>query len=144
MAQPKILTILLVEDDEGHAMLVQMNLRDAGLNNPIKHIDNGRVALEYVKQMQTQGKTTPMVVLLDINLPEVDGFTVLEQLKSDPTTRRIPVVVLTSTDNPHEINRCYELGCNIFLRKPVDYASFTNAIQQLGMFLAVVEIPDTE
>lgn len=144
MAPSKILTILLIEDDEGHAMLVQMNLRDAGLNNPIKHINNGRTALEYVKQLQTQEQTAPLVVLLDINLPEVDGFTVLAQLKSNPVTRKIPVVVLTSTDNPQEINRCYELGCNIFLRKPVDYTSFTHAIQQLGMFLAVVEIPDTE
>ena len=144
MATPKVLTILLVEDDEGHAMLVQMNLRYAGINNPIKHIDNGREALEYVKRLQTQDQASPLVVLLDINLPEIDGYTVLAQLKSEPKTRKVPVVVLTSTDDPNEINRCYELGCNIFLRKPVDYPSFTNAIRQLGMFLAVVEIPDTE
>lgn len=144
MDPPKILTVLLIEDDEGHAMLVQMNLRDAGLNNPILHIDNGRAALEYVKRLQALEQAVPLIVLLDINLPEIDGYTILATLKSEPKTRKIPVVVLTSTDDPNEINRCYELGCNIFLRKPVDYTSFTNAIRQLGMFLAVVEIPDTE
>ena len=144
MAPPKIFTILLVEDDAGHAMLVQMNLREAGLNNPIQHIDNGRAALEYIKCLQTQERSSPLVVLLDINLPDIDGYTVLAQLKSELQTRKIPVVVLTSTDDPSEINRCYDLGCNIFLRKPIDYPSFTNAIHQLGMFLAIVEIPNTE
>ncbi len=144
MVLSKTVTILLVEDDEGHAMLVQMNLRDAGISNPIEHIDNGRTALEYLQRLTTNEQPAPLIVLLDLNLPEIDGYTILAQLKSDPKTHKVPVVILTSTDDPGEINRCYELGCNMFLRKPVDYSSFTHAIRQLGMFLSVVEVPDTD
>ena len=144
MVPPNAFTILMVEDDEGHATLVQMNLREAGIENPILHFNNGKAALEHVTRWQQQKRPSPLVLLLDLNLPEIDGYTILSAIKSAPQTRKIPVIVLTSTDDPHEITRCYELGCNLFLRKPVDYVSFTHAIKQLGLFLAVVEIPALE
>lgn len=142
VVRPKPLTIFLIEDDEGHAMLIQLNLREAGIGNDIHHFSNGRDVLKAIEQRQKQTAPTPIVVLLDLNLPEVDGYSILATLKSNPRTRTIPIVVLTSTDDPREISRCYELGCNIFLRKPVDYAEFTNTVRQLGLFLLVTEIPD--
>jgi CheY-like chemotaxis protein len=141
MTMAKNLTILIVEDDEGHATLIRMNLRDAGINNELVHVTDGQAALDYVAARYQSSRPDPLLILLDLNLPEVDGFGVLKSLKSDVETRRIPVIILTSTDDKREITRCYELGCNIFLRKPVDYASFVNAIKQLGLFLSVVEIP---
>src|SRR5690554_5012479 len=94
--------ILLVEDDPGHAMLVQMNLRDAGLNNPIDHVSDGQAALDYVYQLVETDRSS-LLILLDLNLPVVDGYAVLEQLKSNQQTRNIPVIVLTSTDDAREI-----------------------------------------
>lgn len=135
------LQILLVEDDEGHATLIQLNLREAGLNCPIEHIVDGAKALEYIHRFQAKEQSVALAVLLDINLPGVNGYEILGQLKSHRVTRKIPVIVLSSTDDPHEIDRCYELGCNLFLRKPVDYASFIQTIQQLGLFLSIIEVP---
>jgi CheY-like chemotaxis protein len=141
MEQLRPLTILLVEDDEGHATLVRMNLAEAGMHNPIEHFTDGRSALHYVARVQARDQAEILVVLLDLNLPEIDGYEVLRQLKSSRKTQKIPVVVLTSTDDPKEIDRCYEMGCNLFVRKPVDYPRFVHAIHQLGSFLSVIELP---
>ena len=86
----------------------------------------------------------PMLLLLDIKMPRVDGVEVLRQLKSDPQTALIPVIMLTTTDDPREIQRCYELGCSVYITKPVDYQAFVEAIKRLGLFLQVVRIPDTQ
>ncbi len=134
--------ILLVEDDEGHAMLVQMNLRESGLDNPIVHVTDGQAALDYIKSKLEVDQPLSLLILLDLNLPVLDGYGVLKYLKSDARTRKIPVVVLTSTDDEREIEKCYELGCNVYLRKPVDYNDFVHAVKQLGLFLSVVEIPE--
>jgi len=82
------------------------------------------------------------LVLLDLNLPVLDGFQVLEKMKGDPHTQPIPVIILTTTDNPQEIMRCYELGCNVYVTKPVDYEQFSEAVTKLGLFLSVVQIPE--
>ena len=84
-----------------------------------------------------------MLLLLDIKMPRVDGVEVLRQLKSDPQTALVPVIMLTTTDDPREIQRCYELGCSVYITKPVDYQAFVEAINRLGLFLQVVRIPDT-
>ncbi len=139
----KRITILLVEDDEGHAILVEMNLRDAGLENPVHRVGDGQAALDYVQGLVDDGESLTMLILLDLNLPVVDGYGVLKHLKSNPKTRTIPIIVLTSTDDDREIERCYELGCNVYLRKPVDYADFVRAVRQLGLFLSVVDLPRT-
>lgn len=141
MTTAKLMRILLVEDDEGHATLIRMNIEDAGLSNPIIHVTDGQAALDYVWQATGAHDLASLLILLDLNLPAVDGFGVLEQLKSDERTQKIPVIVLTSTNNPQEIDRCYTLGCNVFLRKPVAYDQFIHAIKQLGMFLSVIELP---
>jgi CheY-like chemotaxis protein len=136
--------ILLVEDDPGHARLIEKNLRRANLSNPITFAADGEKALDFLFQRgEYVGKpfNNSLLVLLDLNLPIVDGYQVLRQMKSDERTRSIPVVVLTTTDDAREIKRCYELGCNVFLTKPVSYERFGEAINNLGLFISVVSVP---
>jgi len=137
-------TILVVDDDEGHTELVRRNLRRSGINNPIVTLTTGAEALDYVLRRDayaSRGTTADLLVLLDINMPGLDGVEVLRQIKADSEARKIPVLMLTTTDDPREINRCYELGCNIYITKPVDPSAFMEAIQRLGLFLSVVSIP---
>lgn len=143
MLTPNI-TILLVEDDEGHAMLVEIDLRDAEVTGPIVRVADGQAALDFVEQWTDIGKPLSLLILLDLNLPVIDGYRVLQTIKSNPKTSKIPVVVLTSTDDAREIERCYELGCNIYIRKPVDYTNFMRAVNQLGQFLSVTELPGAQ
>ena len=83
-------------------------------------------------------------MLLDLNLPDMSGTEILARIKSEPRMKRTPVVVLTTTDDKVEIQRCYDLGCNVYITKPVNYESFAEAIRQLGLFLAVIQVPETE
>lgn len=131
-------SIVLVEDDPGHARLIEKNIRRAGVNNEILHFENGTAALAH---LTTMGKA-PMLVLLDLNLPDMSGTQILEQLKSDSDTKHVPVIVLTTTDDKAEIQKCYDLGCNVYITKPVDYDAFATAIRQLGMFLSVMKVPE--
>jgi len=138
------LVILLVEDDEGHAYLIRQNLQEAGVRNRIVHVPNGREALDFIHRRGAYaGRAAggPLLVLLDINMPLVDGIEVLRQLKADPTTDQFPVIVLTTTDDPREVRRCYELGCNCYVLKPVDYERFVEAVRRLGLFLSIVQVP---
>ena len=138
-------TILLVEDDPGHAHLIQKNLRRARLNNPIITLSDGQQVIDYLfgtgPYAETQ-PTRPLLILLDLNLPVLDGYQVLERIRSDERTRQIPVIVLTTTDDEAEAQRCYELGANVFLTKPIDYVQFGEAVRKLGLFLAVMSEPD--
>jgi CheY-like chemotaxis protein len=138
------MTILLAEDDDGHANLIHRNLDRAGLANGFHRVSDGQEALDYVRgEGAYAGHTADsnILLLLDINMPRVDGIEVLRQLKGDPVTSTIPVIMLTTTDDPREVERCYQLGCNVYITKPVDYDGFINAIRQLGLFLQVVRIP---
>jgi CheY-like chemotaxis protein len=138
-------TILLVEDDPGHALLIEKNLRRAGIANNIVILDDGQKAVDFLfKQGAYQGdlNPSPPLILLDLNLPVLDGFQVLGIIKKDARTKSIPVVVLTTTDNPHEVARCYELGCNVYITKPVEYEMFSDAIRKLGLFLSIVRVPE--
>jgi CheY-like chemotaxis protein len=130
--------IVLVEDDPGHARLIEKNIRRAGVNNEIKHFENGTAALGHLMQI---GKT-PTLVLLDLNLPDMSGTQILERLKSNAETKHVPVIVLTTTDDKGEIQKCYDLGCNVYITKPVDYEAFATAIRQLGLFLSVMKVPE--
>ena len=134
-------SIIMVEDDDGHAKLIEKNLRRAGISNEIIHINTGSKAMEFLFEGQNmQGRQ--ILILLDLNLPEVDGYEILERLKSDKKTKNIPVIILTTTDNPREISRCYDLGCNVYITKPVEYEIFSAAIQKLGLMLSVVRLPN--
>ncbi len=136
--------ILMAEDDEGHASLIQRNLKRAGVRNEIFHVKDGQEALDFVfargayAERQQQG---PVLMLLDINMPRIDGVEVLRQLKGGQESSRIPVIVLTTTDDPREVARCYSLNCSVYITKPVEYNAFVEAIQRLGLFLQIVKTP---
>jgi CheY-like chemotaxis protein len=134
------ITIVLVEDDDGHARLVEINLRRAGVTNPVIRCADGASAVEC---LFGGGCASPLLILLDLNLPDMSGIDILQRLKADPKLRRAPVMVLTTSDDKAEVQRCYDLGCNIFITKPVDYEHFANAVRQLGLFFLVVQIPET-
>ena len=139
--------VLVVEDDPGHALLIEKNLRRAGLASSIVVLDDGRKAADYLLKegdYALSGHLLPPFVLLDLDLPVLNGLQVLKLMKSDERTKRIPVIVLTSTDNPREIAQCYELGCNLYVTKPVEYDQFSDAIQRLGTFLSIVKMPEKE
>jgi CheY-like chemotaxis protein len=145
MSSVQEVTILLVEDDPGHARLIEKNLRRSSITNDVIMVSDGQQALDYLfgEGQYTGGEcASPLLVLLDLNMPVLDGYQVLERMKADERTRRIPVVVLTTTDDTREVSRCYDLGCNVYVTKPVDYQQFSEAIRKLGLFLSVVTIPN--
>lgn len=134
--------IVMVEDDEGHATLIQKNLRRAGINNQIVVLKDGQAALDFFYANPTPDILhKKILVLLDLNLPEIDGYEVLRRLKTEASTKRIPVIVLTTTDFPREVDRCYELGCNVYITKPVEYDHFVEVIHKLGLMLAAMKTP---
>jgi CheY-like chemotaxis protein len=139
------LLIVLVEDDDGHAELVQRNLERVGVSNAILRLHDGQEALDLLFGQEDSTlwrKGQPILLLLDIKMPRVDGVEVLRQLKASPQTALIPIIMLTTTDDPREIQKCYELGCSVYITKPVDYQAFVDAINRLGLFLQVVRIPE--
>ncbi|MBN1877272.1 MAG: response regulator [Anaerolineae bacterium] len=144
MSNVEQVTLLLAEDDPGHARLIQKNLRRANLHNEIVVVTDGQQALDYLRSegaYSGRPPACPLLVLLDLNMPVLDGYQVLERMKQDSNLHRIPVVVLTTTDDPREVEHCYELGCNVYITKPVEYDEFVEAVQKLGLFLSVVTIP---
>ncbi len=140
-------TIVMIEDDEGHARLIERNIRRAGVTNEIVPFANGNSALEFLLGADGSGVTNAgraLLVLLDLNLPDTTGVAILEKLKSNPHLKRSPVVILTTTDDEREIQRCYDLGANVYITKPVNYEGFAHAIRQLGLFVSVMQVPTAE
>ncbi len=138
------LSILLAEDDDGHATLVQRNMRRAGVENEVIWVKDGQEALDYVRSEGAYAgrpRTAPLVILLDINMPRMGGVEALRQLKMDERTKTIPVVMLTTSDDPREVENCYALGCGLYITKPVEYDAFCEVVKRLGMFLQVVVVP---
>ncbi len=137
-------TIIMIEDDEGHARLIERNIRRSGVNNEIVPFTNGTEAMNYLFGEDGSGqvhKGRALLILLDLNLPDMTGIDILRQIKENKFLKAVPVVVLTTTDDSQEIKRCYELGCNVYITKPVNYESFANAIRQLGLFFSVIQVP---
>jgi CheY-like chemotaxis protein len=144
MNQQLPVTIVMIEDDEGHARLIEKNIRRAGVNNDIVAFENGTEATQYLFGRDGSGKVSAqraLLILLDLNLPDMSGTDILTQIKANEHLKRSPVVVLTTTDDQVEIQRCYDLGCNVYITKPVNYESFATAIRQLGLFLSVIQVP---
>jgi CheY-like chemotaxis protein len=141
------LAILLAEDDPGHASLVQRNLMRAGVANRVIHVTDGQEALDYLHCRGAYAGRPAcggLLLLLDIKMPRVDGVEVLSQVKAHEKTAKLPVIMLTTTDDPREIQRCYELGCSVYITKPVDYEAFVEAVKRLGLLLQVVQVPREE
>jgi CheY-like chemotaxis protein len=137
-------TIIMIEDDEGHARLIERNIRRSGVNNEIIPFSNGTDAVKHLFGSDGTGinhKGRALLILLDLNLPDMTGIEILRQIKDNKYLKATPVVVLTTTDDSQEIKRCYELGCNVYITKPVNYESFANAIRQLGLFFSVIQVP---
>lgn len=137
-------TIVMIEDDEGHARLIEKNVRRAGVHNEIVPFALGSKALDYILGENRDGvanKDRYLLVLLDLNLPDMSGIDILQQIKSNEHARRLPVVVLTTTDDEREIQKCYDLGANVYITKPVDYEGFATAIRNLGLFFSVIQVP---
>jgi CheY-like chemotaxis protein len=135
--------IVMVEDDLGHAKLIEKNIRRANIANEIAHFGDGGSALDFLFSDEVR-HNGPLLILLDLNLPDMSGIDILARVKNDERLHRAPVVVLTTTDDKLEIDRCYDLGCNVYITKPVDYESFAGAIRQLGLFLSVMQAPEIE
>ncbi|MFD1702425.1 response regulator [Methylopila henanensis] len=140
-ANQRPVVIVMIEDDEGHARLIEKNVRRAGVNNEIRHFADGTSALRFLQSEDTTAHG-PILILLDLNLPDMTGIDILGVIKTHERLKRAPVVVLTTTDDKVEIQRCYDLGCNVYITKPVDYDTFATAIRQLGLFLSVMQVPD--
>jgi CheY-like chemotaxis protein len=132
-------TLLIADDDDAHADLIRSNLRRAGLTNRTLRFKDGQEVLDYLQD----GRLVPgsYLLLLDIRMPRVDGVEVLRALKESPVLRRIPIVMVTTTDDPGEVQRCHDLGCSSYITKPVDYEKFVEAVRVLGLFLMVIEMP---
>lgn len=136
--------IVIVDDDEGHAILVRENLLAAGLNNAILYFADGQAVLDFFfnpKASQQRDREQTYLILLDIRMPKVDGTEVLRRLKLDPELRKMPVVILTTTDDSREVENCHLLGCNVYIQKPVDYDKFAEAIRRLGLFITLMMFP---
>jgi CheY-like chemotaxis protein len=133
-------TILIVEDDEGHAILIRENLEAAGVNNRIKHFRDGQAILDFFFKDPPRVSET-FILILDIRMPKVDGIEVLRRIKAHPELRKLPVIMLTTTDDSREVLRCHELGCNVYMQKPVDYDRFSEAIRRLGQFVPLLHVP---
>lgn len=141
----KDVVIAIAEDDEGHAKLIRKNLQRAGIYNEIVWFKDGQETLDFLfKRGAGPHRETgvPYLLLLDLRMPKVDGVEVIRQLKQDDELRKIPIIVITTTDDPREVEYCHSLGCNNYITKPIDYEKFVVAIRQLGLFLMVIEVPE--
>ena len=137
--------IIIADDDAGHARLIEKNFGRVGLHNPIQRFENGQEVLDFLFRRGPgphRRSDTAYLLLLDIRMPKIDGVEVLRQIKEDAALRKLPVIMLTTTDDPREIERCHSLGCNNYIVKPVDYDKFAEAITQLGMFVSLVQVPE--
>lgn len=133
-------TILIVDDDEGHAILIRNNLEIAGIPNPIQHFKDGQAVLDFFATRPPRPSES-FIMLLDIRMPKVDGIEVLRQMRADPELRKLPIIMLTTTDDTRDVQRCHELGCSGYIQKPVDYDKFADAIRRIGLFVPLLLVP---
>lgn len=143
MGDYKELIILIAEDDDGHAELIKEGLEDAGVCNKIIRFSNGKDAWKFLSgtgENEVRDKNKGYLLLLDINMPGMDGFDVLKNIKQNEELKDIPVIMLTTTDDPREVEECYKLGCNMYITKPVEFKKFTETLRRLGLFIQVVKI----
>ena len=141
MTDQKDVKILLVEDEEAHAELTKMNLARSGLTNEIIHFSNGLKVVEFLFKDNPGNEADKYLMILDINMPGLDGRQVLQRIKRDSRTCTVPVIMLTTAGDEKEIERCYALGCNLYITKPMDYENFCTAVHQLGLFIQNAKFP---
>lgn len=137
--------ILIADDDMGHVNLIQKNLRRSGITNPIIHFKDGQEVLDFLFKKQKSNpshkKPNSYLLLLDIRMPKMDGIKVLQRVKKDPELKKIPIIMLSTTDDPLDIGQCHYFGCSSYIIKPIKYDKFVEAIRMLALFLKVIEVP---
>jgi two-component system, response regulator len=134
--------VLLVEDNPDDEELTLRGLRNANLKNPVDVVRDGQEALNYLFGTGDQAaQPVPVGVLLDLKLPRVDGFEVLTRIRAEQRTRRVPVVILTSSSEDHDLINGYDRGANSYVRKPIQFDEFATAIAQLGVYWLLVNEP---
>lgn len=129
--------ILLIEDDENDVLLTQRAMTKGGLTNEMVVMRDGEAALNYLLELREKHNATkdfPCIILLDLKLPRLNGLEVLARLREDDFFRLIPIIILTSSVEPSDMATCYQLGCNSYIRKPVDFDQFLDVVKQLGMY----------
>ena len=138
-------TILIAEDDDGHAALIEKNLRRAGVEKPCHRLRDGQEILDYFFSsgyLCCRGKRHTAISYSWISIfPRVNGIEVLRRIKEHEVFKRVPILMLSTTDNPQEVEACHSLGCNFYLIKPTEAESFAQAIIRLGSFLDIVTVP---
>jgi CheY-like chemotaxis protein len=137
------MVVIIAEDDDGHAALIQKNLQRAGIINDKLRFRNGEEVLDFLFDRHENKRNPDLsyLLLLDIRMPRVDGIEVLRQIKEDEGLRKLPVIMLTTTDDPVEVDKCHQLGCNNYIVKPLNYEHFVDVIKRLGLFMKIVQIP---
>ena len=136
--------IILTEDDDGHAGLIYKTLKRAGVENDILHFEDGEKTLNYLFRRGDyfhREESVPHILLLDLRMPVVDGKEVIRQVKQDKELQDIPIIVVSTTDDPWEKENCYSLGCSTYIVKPIQHEEFTRVISQLGHYLMEDVIP---
>ncbi len=145
MSENKVVEILLVEDNPRDAELMIRALKKRHLVNHLTLVEDGSQALDFLLNRKgfegSPGGTLPKIVLLDLKLPKVSGLEVLRQIKANETTRKIPVVIVTSSAEDPDIHRAYELGANSYVVKPVDFDAFSDVVSNLGLYWLLINQP---
>ncbi len=131
--------ILLVEDDHVDAMTVKRAMNDNNINTPLHIVFNGEDALEYLKNPQIEN---PLIILLDLNMPKMDGFEFLEIIKQNNSFKRIPVVILTSSREEQDKSKCFEMGVSGYILKPIEYKEFVEILKTINIYWKISEKPD--
>ena len=138
------IAVVVADDDDGHVILIKRNLRRGEVTYPIIHLRDGEEAINFFYRNGTGPHSEDgmnYVLLLDISMPKRNGLEILKLLKSDSELKDIPIIMVTTTDNPNEIERCYSLGCNKYITKYIDYEQFAAKIQELGKYIRKLEFP---
>ena len=136
--------VLIVEDDDGHARLIEKNLRRASIENEMLRFTDGQQILDFLfgqGEGRKREQYTSYLLLLDIRIPKMDGIEVLRQVKQDEELRKVPVIMLTTMDDPREVEVCHNLGCSNYIVKPVHFDKFADVLRRLGLFLKIVQVP---
>ena len=132
-------TILVAESDYDHYLIIEKNLKRTGFANEIKRFDSGRALVEFLFIPERQPAS--YILILDINIKSLDGLEILRKIKSDSFLRKMPVVIFTSQQDQAAIDKCYELGCSIYISKPTDVTDFSDTVHKIGKFLLTVKMP---
>lgn len=143
MKNHKDLIILVAEDDDGHAELLRAGLQDSGVCNPIIRFKNGLETWDFLNgtaEKENRDLEKTYLLLLDINMPIMDGVELLQKVKSDNDLKEIPVIILSTTDDPREMETCYNYGCNMYITKPIQFDKFAQVLNRMGLCLQIVKV----